>query len=524
VNLRGAASVALALAVLAAALLAACGGGGDDEPELFPGEIVSEGPTPILGLTAVTVPLEPAPDVVVSPASGDPTPNARPSPETGTTPESLPTVVPTATATPSPVHTLTQTERQALAVRFIETTNSGDYEGAVSFFDDTVREALGPQELGQLWGRLVARSGDYLAVQGFTENDIQFDKLLVVEALFQTFIVEIRIGFDVQGRITGLVFTPTRSTDGFLVPEYADADAFTESAVVVWDGGDWPLPGTLTLPVGPGPFPAVVLVGDSGPVDRDGTVGLAKPFRDLAWGLASQGIAVLRYESRTRQYSGTERSAAFTLAAETVDDVLAALKLLERIGRLDPERVFVLGHGLGGYAIPRIATLTQEVAGYVILAGSARPIPELLIEQLEYISGLDGVFTGDEREAVDAARAAADAVEALKLGAGGGELLLGAGPAYWLDLAGYDPAQAAMAIDAPMLILQGGSDYRVTVADYQLWRDALADRPDVELTLYPGLNHFFVAIDGISTPDDLLTPANVSGQVIDDIAAWVAAN
>jgi dienelactone hydrolase len=489
---------------------------------LFAGEIVSEAPTPVLSLTAVTVQVEPAtpvPDVAVSPASGDLTPNARPSPEP--TAEPLSTVDLTPTATPIPVHDLTQAQREALAVRFIETASSGDYEGAASFFDDTVREALGPQELAERWGRLVARSGDYLAVQGFTESDAQFDKLLVVEALFQTFIVEFRIGFDVQGRITRLVFTPTRSTDGFPVPEYADADAFTESGVVVGGGGDRPLPGTITIPAGPGPFPVVVLVHDSGPADRDSTVGLAKPFRDLAWGLASQGIAVLRYESRTRQYSGIERSASFTLADETVGDVLAALGLLERIGRLDPERVFVLGHGLGGYAIPRIAAQTQALAGYVVLAGFARPIPKLFVEQLEYISGLDGVFTSDEREAVDAARAASAEIEALQPGADSGELLLGAGSAYWLDLAGYAPADEARAISAPMLILQGGSDYRVTVADYQLWRDALSGRSDVELKLYPGLNHFFVAVDGISTPDDLLTPANVSRQVIDDIAAWV---
>lgn len=521
-NWRRAASVAFAVA----ALSTACGGGGDG-PDLFPGEIVSEAPTPILGLTAVTVQVEPAtpaPEGAVSPASGETAPASRPSPEPDATPEPLPTLTPTATTTPIPVHTLTQAEREAIAVRFIETASSGDYEGAASFFDETVWEALGPEELAELWGRLVARSGDYLAVQGFTESDAQFDKLLLVEALFQTFIVEFRIGFDVQGRITRLVFRPTRSTDGFRVPEYADADSFTESAVVVGEGGEWPLPGTLTLPLGSGPFPVVVLAGDSGPADRDGTVGLTKPFRDLAWGLASQGIAVLRYESRTRQYSGIERSASFTLADEMVDDVLAALELLERIGRLDHVRVFVLGHGLGGYSIPRIATLTQDVAGYIVLAGGARPIPDLIVERLEYVAGLDGEFTGDERVLINATSAEVAAIEALGSGDGSSGLLLGAGPAYWLDLAGYEPALEALEISAPMLIVQGGSDYRVTVQDYGLWRSALAYRPDVQFKRYPGLNHFFVAIDGISTPDDLLTPANVSQQVIDDIVAWVGDN
>jgi len=74
-----------------------------------------------------------------------------------------------------------------------------------------------------------------------------------------------------------------------------EAGPYRERDVTV--AREWSLPGTLTIPVGPGPFPAVVLVHGSGPNDRDETVGANKPFRDLALGLASRGIAVLRYES-----------------------------------------------------------------------------------------------------------------------------------------------------------------------------------------------------------------------------------
>src|SRR2546423_637796 len=78
--------------------------------------------------------------------------------------------------------------------------------------------------------------------------------------------------------------------------------AFGEKEVVIGAGGAWPLPGTLTLPKGDGPFPAVVLVHGSGPQDRDETIGPNKPFKDLAWGLATNGIAVLRYEKRTKEH------------------------------------------------------------------------------------------------------------------------------------------------------------------------------------------------------------------------------
>jgi len=83
-------------------------------------------------------------------------------------------------------------------------------------------------------------------------------------------------------------------------------------------------------PEGKGPFPAVVLVHGSGPQDRDETIGPNKPFRDLAWGLASQGIAVLRYDKRTKVHGAMMAGAVeqFTVKEETIDDALAAVALL----------------------------------------------------------------------------------------------------------------------------------------------------------------------------------------------------
>ena len=103
----------------------------------------------------------------------------------------------------------------------------------------------------------------------------------------------------------------------------------------------WELGGTLTLPVGPGPFPAVVLVPGSGYADRDSVPGYAaKAFRDLAWGLASQGVAVLRYDKRTLTHAlAFARQPDFTLDDELVDDALAAVAKLRQTPRIDPARV-----------------------------------------------------------------------------------------------------------------------------------------------------------------------------------------
>src|SRR5205823_4382224 len=115
------------------------------------------------------------------------------------------------------------------------------------------------------------------------------------------------------------------------------------------------LPGTLTAPKQGGTFAAVVLVHGSGPNDKDETFGPNKPFRDLAWGLAARGIAVLRYDKRSKIHPEQFRG-NFTVKEETVDDALAAVNLLHKASRINPKRIYVLGHSLGGMLIPRLGT------------------------------------------------------------------------------------------------------------------------------------------------------------------------
>src|SRR5262249_23144105 len=139
-----------------------------------------------------------------------------------------------------------------------------------------------------------------------------------------------------------------------------------------------------------GPFPAVVLVHGSGPNDRDETILGNKPFRDLAGGLASQGIAVLRYEKRTRAHAAKLAVKTPTLDEEVTDDAVAAGKLLRRTKDVDPKRVFVLGHSLGATMAPRIGERDPDIAGLIVLAGATRPLEDLILEQVSYAFSLRG--------------------------------------------------------------------------------------------------------------------------------------
>src|SRR5208337_3453654 len=165
-------------------------------------------------------------------------------------------------------------------------------------------------------------------------------------------------------------------------------DKFRERDTTVISGR-WELPGVLTLPNIKSAVPAVVLVQGSGPHDQDETIGPSKPFKDLAYGLASQNIAVLRYMKRTSQYGADSKShSPFTVKDEVTDDAIAAVALLAKMPEINKKQIYVLGHSLGGMLAPRIAAEDPQVAGIIILAGTARPIEKVVVEQVKYIASL----------------------------------------------------------------------------------------------------------------------------------------
>jgi dienelactone hydrolase len=307
-------------------------------------------------------------------------------------------------------------------------------------------------------------------------------------------------------------------------PAYAVPASFHEQQVTVGASTEWELPATLTLPTGKGPFPAVVLVHGSGPGDRDETQGPNKPFQDLAWGLASQGIAVLRYDKRTRVYSGKLSALPnVTVKEETIDDALAAVALLRQTPEIEPKRIFVLGHSLGGALVPRIGLAAQDsVAGFVIFAGATRPLEDEWVRQYEYIYGLDGQITPKEQAEIDDYKRQAARIKQLKpADANSKELLLYAPPSYWLDLRGYFPPRIALKLKQPLLVLQGERDYNVTMDAFHDWQRTLERRAHVTLKSYPKLDHLFLEGTGPASDADYVRSRNIPRYIIDDIAAWI---
>jgi dienelactone hydrolase len=323
--------------------------------------------------------------------------------------------------------------------------------------------------------------------------------------------INFRLLINSSGQVGGFFMLPGEMV--WKRPDYSKPDAFTERQVTVGEG-DWKLPGTLTMPTGAGPFPGIVLVHGSGPNDRDETVGGTKVFKDLAEGLASRGVAVLRYEKRTKVYGPRVATMkVFTLHDETVEDALKAAALLRTQQGVDPKRVFILGHSLGGYAAPRIAQEDPQIGGLILMAGNARHLEDLVVEQVQALGGT--------AKALENAKAIQAKVKSLEPGDEASPAVLGAPPTYWLDLKDYDPVTDAAKLNLPMLILQGERDYQVTMKDFELWKAGLGKKQGVVMKSYPALNHLFVAGTGTSSSAEYMKPGHVAPEVIEEIAAFV---
>jgi fermentation-respiration switch protein FrsA (DUF1100 family) len=337
--------------------------------------------------------------------------------------------------------------------------------------------------------------------------------------------IHVQFTLDQSNRVAGMYFRPPDKPlpDTWKRPPYSKPDLFHERELTV--GSDmWRLGGTLTIPALKQRLAGVVLVHGPGPNDRDESLFATRIFRDLAEGLASRGYAVLRYDKRTKIYGDELSETGYTIDDETVEDATRATALLRKQPEIDPARIFVLGHSLGGYASPLIARRDRKLAGLIVLAGPARPIEDVAFDQTDYVTHLRGEPSLSEQARLNQLKSEVDKVKRLDQKEDNPPVLLGLPVAWWLNLKGYAPETEAIRLGIPMLVMQGERDFQVTMKDFALWKSALSGRPNVSFRSYPTLNNLFIKGEGKSSPAEYHNPGNVAPEVLDDIASWLTSH
>lgn len=353
----------------------------------------------------------------------------------------------------------------------------------------------------------------------FIEGTVELT--VIIPLLFEKGELEGCILFTGQGRISSFAFNP-RGTGGVSKgPSYVDTEKFSEKDISIERPGLESLPGRLSVPKGKGPFLGIIMVQGAGPGGMDAGFGPNKPFKDLAHGLATQGIATLRFDRRSFAHPEWFTDRAYTIEDEVIEDVLVAIDMLRERPEINGSRIYLLGHSLGGMLAPRIARQAGPLSGLILLASPSRQLPTVIADQVEYMAGLDE--PGMTPEQLEETRREIKAIANLKIEDSSSTIrVLGAPPAYWLDLGSYDQVAEAKAFNGPILFLQGNRDFQVTEEDLSGWERALGNRQNVTIQRFPSLNHLFMTGSGPSSFTEYTRQAgHMDEAVIKAISNWI---
>ncbi len=444
------------------------------------------------------------------------------------------TLAPASTSTPtsaapsapvaSPSVTAPPSDAASIGRAYIEALSREDWAGAAAMEDSIMASAAGPAQLQQIMAGLATQYGAYQSIGNVTSTAQGPSTVVAVGVLFANATLTLNVSVDSDGKVAGLHVGAVAVASTSPAP-YVKPSSFTETDVTV-GSPPWALPGTFTMPTGSGPFPAVVLVAGSGPADRDESYGPNKPFRDIAWGLASSGVAVLRYDKRTFVYGAQMAGdTSITVRQETTDDAETAVAMLRTTPNIDPARVFLIGHSLGAYLAPRMAAeIPGQLAGIAMLEAPSTPIPQLMLVQTRYLASLQAGSPSPEAEQqIATLEKQVNLAESPDLSPStpASELPGGIPASYWLDLQSYHPLAVAAGLVIPMFLSQGTRDYQVPPSELAPWRQALDGRSDVTFKTYPAMDHLLLDGSGPATPAEYGTPGHVDPRLVADLVGWV---
>ncbi len=414
-----------------------------------------------------------------------------------------------------------------IAEDFLRKFFQGKIEEVHSKLDSAVKSQITLEQLEMIHGQIMFQFGEMKNFLEPIRNVFGENTVFVIPVIFDKGALDGTVSVRKDGMITGFYLAPRSQTIPYVKAEYVDTTKFKEINTE-FAYSYYPIPGTMSLPKNADKTPVVILVHGSGPHDRDESIGPNKVFRDLAWGLSSNGIAVLRYDKRTFAHATIlmDHIDELDLNFEAIEDAVAAVEYLYENSEkynIDKNQIFVLGHSLGGSLIPRIHKKQPKAKGFISMAGTGRKMDEVLLDQYNYLFSLDGEISSEEQAIVNDLKYKLSMAysQELDLNTSRDSLPLGLPPFYWLDFRTLDGKKEFQVVDKPILVLQAERDYQVTEADFKIIKEALKNNKQAKFISYPGLNHLFIHGENKSNPNEYYIQGNVDKKVIDDIVNWI---
>ncbi|OYU96987.1 MAG: hypothetical protein CFE21_01475 [Bacteroidetes bacterium B1(2017)] len=396
----------------------------------------------------------------------------------------------------------------------------GKFETIYNRMDPLMKRMMDEEKLMGFWDVLEMSNGQIISVAepSITSKDKLIISITPIE--YERKKIGLKVVFNAKGEICGLFVAAPNPQ--YQHPDYINPYSFYEYKKTL-ARPNFPLSGILTVPKKGIPFPLVIIVGDAGNTDKDLSIGSSKMYKDLAWGLADNGVAVFRYDRRRFSYPkemAAQKNAS--LKEEYLNDLQFILQQLKTVHEIDSNHIFILGHGLGGYLLPYFEKNLKGVQGYIGFSAPYSTYPELLLAQAKYLQAKAPAVEKVYYEAQ--VKKAQNAVNPLLVKSKLDSFPDGFSSSLLASLNENSPAKIGSNLLAKrVLFIQGGRDFEVPPAELESWKSAAGTTSTQNWTFinYPKLNHIGIEGEGVSLPSEYEKPGNVPLDILLQIASFV---
>ncbi len=305
------------------------------------------------------------------------------------------------------------------------------------------------------------------------------------------------------------------------------SEKWAETEILVISDEKYPNEGLLTLPKNVEKPPVVILVHGSGCNDMNETLGPNHPFKDIAHDLADNGIAVLRYNKRCFAHSETIGvDLTGDLKTHVLDDVGAAIELMQHKTGVDNQKIFVLGHSLGASLVPYIASAHPELTGVISMAGTLRGMNDVLYKQLSvaYSETFEGATRDKKLSELEEDNKKLSTLDAQMPD---DEVRMGLPGKFWKSMNKYLGMKYIDEVKMPVLVLQGDKDVQVYAElEYPVWQEAAQKHDNIQCHLIENASHLFLPVKATGDKrqkyvDEYAVASHVVPDVIDLITKFV---
>ena len=398
-------------------------------------------------------------------------------------------------------------QKKEIGKTFIKTLLlENNYKLSYNYLDESIKLKVSVSLLEETVLQLESQLGKFKSIiDSNNEKETYF-----FYSEFEKMKLDIKITFNEENKIIGFFFVPHKE---FKKENSLGKELNIKSNNIV-------LKGTVLIPEKDSLKKLVIFVHGSGPNDRDETIFENKPFKDVAESLYKRGIASYRFDKKT--FSNPESfNDNSTIDEEVTIDIINIINYFKNDNQFSNYEIIILGHSLGAYLTPRIINKSNKVSKAIMLAGNARSLDKLIIEQYNYLYELNS--TEDLKSELGKLKNQISFLHSKKFNFNTSKenLPLNLSANYWQSILDYNPLKEVKKVKIPMLILQGERDYQVTIKDFELWKKSLDNNKKVTFISYPKLNHLFITGDKKSEPKEYMIKGIVDEMVINDIFNFI---